>query len=102
MDELTEACEKKIVNCSVFLDLAKAFNMVNHEILLSKSKGYKVEGSMLKLLQSYFNNRSQSTVIINVVSEHEIMNVGIPQGSFLGPLLFLKYKMIFFLLLRLL
>ena len=54
VDELTEATEKKLVNCSVFLDLAKAFNTVNHEILLSKLKGY--QGSMLNLLQSYLNN----------------------------------------------
>ena len=52
------------------------FNNVNHEILLSKLKGYKVKGSMLNLRQSYLNNRSQSTVINNVVSEREIVNVG--------------------------
>ena len=67
--------KKKLVNCSVFLDLAKAFNTVNHEILLSKLKGYKVKGSMLNLLQSYSYNRSQSTVINNFVSEREIVNV---------------------------
>ena len=49
--------------------------MVNHEILLSKSKYYKVKGSVLKLLQSYLNNRTQSTIINNVVSEREIVNV---------------------------
>ena len=76
VDELIEACEKKLVNCSVFFKLAKAFNTVNHEILLSKLKGYKVKGSMLNLRQSYLNNRSQSTVINNVVSEREIVNVG--------------------------
>ena len=54
VDELTEAGEKNLVNCSVFLDLAKAFNTVNHEILLSKLKGYKVKGSMLKF-NSLFN-----------------------------------------------
>ena len=63
VDELTEAGEKKLVNCSVFLDLAIEFNTVNHKILLLKLKGYKV-GSMLKLLQSYLNNRSQSTVML--------------------------------------
>ena len=46
---------------------------------------------MLKLLQSYLNNRSQKTVINNVVSEREILNVGIPQGSCLSPLRFLVY-----------
>ena len=88
--ELTEAGEK-IVNCSVLLDLAKAFNTVNPEIILSKLKGFKVKGSMFNLLQSYLNNRSHSTVINNVESEHETVNVGIPQGSCLGPLLLLVY-----------
>ena len=78
MDELTEAGEKKLVNCSVFLDLAKAFNMFNHKILLSKLKGYKGKDFMSKLLQNYLINRSQSTVINSFVFECEIVNVGIP------------------------
>ena len=91
VDELTEASEKKLINCSVFLDLAKAFNTVNHNILISKLKSYNIKGSMLSLLKDYLKDRSQSTVINNVVSERETVNVGIPQGSCLGPLLFLVY-----------
>ena len=91
VEELIEAGEKKLVNCSVFLDLAKAFNTVNHKILVSKLKGYNIKCSMLNLIESYLKDRSQSTVINNVVSEREILNVGIPQGSCLGPLLFLVY-----------
>ena len=64
----------------VFLELRKAFNIVNHKILLSKLKGYNVKGSMLNLLLSYLNFRSQLTVINIVVSEREIVNVGMKQG----------------------
>ena len=91
VEDLIEAGEKKLINCSVFLDLAKAFNTVNHKILLSKLKGYNIKCSMLNFIESYLKDRSQSTVINNVVSEREILNVGIPQGSCLGPLLFLVY-----------
>ena len=55
---------------------------------------------MLNLLKEYLKDRSQSTVINNYVSEHEIVNVGIPQGSCFGPLLFLCILMIFLPLLR--
>ena len=91
VEELIEAGEKKLVNCSVFLDLAKAFNTVNHKISVSKLKGYNIKCSMLNLIESYLKDRSQSTVVNSVVSEPEILDVGIPQGSCLGPLLFLVY-----------
>ena len=64
---------------------------VNHKILLSKLKGYNVKGSILNLLQNCLYNRIHSILINNVVSEHEIVNVVIPQNSCLGPLLFLVY-----------
>ena len=83
--------KKLLVSFSVFLDLEKAFNTVNHKFLVSKLKGYNIKCSMLNLIESYLKDRSQSTVINNVVSEREILNVGIPQGSCLGPLLFLVY-----------
>ena len=75
----------------MFLDLAKAFNTVNHKILVSKLKGYNIKCSMLNLIESYLKDRSQSTVIIIFVSERKMLNVGIPQGFCVGPLLFLVY-----------
>ena len=72
---MTKAGEKKLVNCFFFiLDLAKAFNFINHNILLSKLKGYNVK-DLLNSLQSYLNDRWQLTVINYVVSEREIVNV---------------------------
>ena len=82
---------KRKKNCSVFLDLAKAFNTVNHKVLVSKLKCYNIKCSMLNFIESYLKDSSQSTVIDNVVSDRGILNVGIPQGSCLGPLLFLMY-----------
>ena len=89
VDELIEAGEKKLINCFVFLDLNIEFNTVNHKFLLPKLNSIK--DSMLSLLKDYLNNRIQSIVINNVLSEREIVNVGISQGSCLGPLLFLVY-----------
>ena len=79
LDKLIEAGEKKLINCSVFFDLAKAFNTVNHNILISKLKRYNIKGSLLNLLKDYLKDRRQSTVINNVVSEHEFVNVRIPK-----------------------
>ena len=87
VEELIDAGKKKNVNCSVFLDLAKAFNTVNHKILVSKLKCYNIKCSMLNFIESYLKDRSQSTIIDNVVSEREILNVGIPQGSCFCPLI---------------
>ena len=84
-----------MVNCSVFLDLAKAFNMVNLKILLSKLS-YIIKGSKLNIFKDYLKDRSPSSVINNVVSEREISNVEIPQTFFFGPLLFLVYVNIIF------
>ena len=53
VEELIETGENKLVNCSVFLDLAKAFNTVNHKFLLSKLKDYNIKCSMLNLIEIY-------------------------------------------------
>ena len=73
------------------MDLAKAFKKISYKILISKFENYSIKGSMLNLPKYYLKDRSQSTIINNVVSELEVVNVGIPQGSCLGPLLFLVY-----------
>ena len=75
----------------MFLDLEKVFNTVNHKILISKLKGCNITCLMLNLIEGYLKDISQYTIINNVVSEREILNVGISQDSCLGPLLFLVY-----------
>ena len=83
------------------MDLAKEFNTVKYKILISKLKIYDIKSSMLNLPKDYLKDRSLSTVNNKVVSEREIVNVRIPQGFCLGPLLFPVYiNDIFFFLLR--
>ena len=76
---------------SVFLDISKAFDKVWHEGLLFKLKQNGIEGNLLKLLESYLSNRNQRVVINGFESAWGVIGAGVPQGSVLGPLLFLIY-----------
>jgi exonuclease III len=75
----------------VFLDFSKAFDTVNHNILLEKLYKYGVRGIALKWFQSYLSDRRQFVVYNNTESGQEHVVCGVPQGSILGPLLFLLF-----------
>ena len=77
--------------CSVFLDLAKAFDSVSHDILLHKLSKYGVQGNDLKFFQSYLSSRTQFTKINVKTSSFIDIQYGVPQGDILGPLLFLIF-----------
>ena len=93
--DITETIRKAIDNgefaCGVFLDLQKAFDTVNHIILLKKPEHYGVRGHALKWFHSYLTNRKQFTRVDNTDSDIREVSYGVPQGSVSGPLLFLIY-----------
>lgn len=75
----------------VFMDLAKAFDTVPHEQLLSVLQHYGVRGIVLRVFENYLSNRYQHTKINNSISSPGIIKTGVPQGTILGPILFTSY-----------
>ena len=75
----------------IFIDLRKAFDTVNHGILLNKLVCYGIRGIAASWFHSYLCNRLQRVRVGSKLSKYKTINIGIPQGSILGPLLFLLY-----------
>ena len=75
----------------IFIDLKKAFDTVNHGVLLGKLERYGVRGLALSWLASYFKDRKQMVAIAGKTSAPKTTNISIPQGSIVGPTLFLIY-----------
>ena len=79
-------------NDVVYFDFAKAFDSVSHDIILSKLKyKFKIDGILLKFLCNYLQNREQCVVLGNQSSSNKTVKSGVPQGSILGPLLFVLF-----------
>jgi len=75
-----------LVECK-YIDLKKAFDLVAHEILLSKMKLYNVTGISLKKIKSYPSNRTQVVKDMEITSTPKVIMSGVPRGSILGPTL---------------
>ena len=82
---------KNYLVCSTFVELAKAFDTVNHNILLYKLEQYGVRGTAYNFIRFYLHNRKQLVLGDNVSSSLLNITIGIPQGSVLGPIFFLIY-----------
>ena len=80
-----------LYSCGIFIDLKKAFDTVDHSILLHKLYHYEIRGIINDWFSSYLSVRMQSTQIGSIVSSKERTVCGVAQGSVLGPLLFLIY-----------
>ena len=90
-NSIINALEKKELSCFVFCDFSKAFDKVWHKGLLFKMKSYGIDGNLHKWFSSYLQNRRQRVVMKDSFSSFSTVQAGVPQGSVLGPLLFIIY-----------
>ncbi|XP_075167477.1 uncharacterized protein LOC142239569 [Haematobia irritans] len=91
-EDIRSEIENNKINILVLLDHSKAFDTVDHDILITKLKYmFRFSKSAIKLVQSYLSNRYQSAFVMNTRSDPLLVTRGVPQGSILGPLLFTLY-----------
>ena len=91
VDRISQYLDNGKLPITVYLDLSKAFDTINHEILLKKIKYYGFADTPLKWFESYLHNRQQHVFFNGCYSTPKTLETGVPQGSILGPLSFLIY-----------
>ena len=91
IEEITTSLDNKKSTIGVFIDLKKAFDTIDHTLLLKKLKHYGIRGITLDWIASYLSDRMQYVQIMNMKSNYSKVVCGVPQGSILGPKLFILY-----------
>ena len=91
VDIITQKLDKGDLPLALFLDLSKAFDTLNHEILLTKLRHCGILSKQLDFFQSYLDNRREFVDFNDTVATTAHISTGVPQGSILGPLLFIIY-----------
>ena len=91
LDKIAHSIDQRLHTIAIFLDFSKAFDTINHDILLYKLSHYGVRGKALEWFKNYLSNRKQFVDLNNHKSSLLSINCGVPQGSILGPLLFIIY-----------
>ena len=88
---IEESLRKKNHILGIFIDLSKAFDTIDHSTLLTKLERYGIRGNANSLIKSYLSNGTQHIEVLGEKSDPLMIKYGVPQGSVLGPLLFLLY-----------
>ena len=91
-ESIARSLHEKIGTDVIYFDFAKAFDTVSYDLILNKLKTqYNIDGTLLKFFTEYLRNRKQRVILDNVISESVVVLSGVPQGSILGPLLFVLF-----------
>ena len=89
--KICQNLDEKLINIIIFCDISKAFDRVWHKGLIRKLQSYGISGDLLEWLKDYVSNRKQVVFVNSELSDFGNITAGVPQGSVLGPLLFLLY-----------
>ena len=89
-NRIQEACDNGQYVCGIYVDFKKAFDTVNHNILLDKLAHYGVRGIENNWFKTYLTNRKQHVTVSGQISDNALIEFGVPQGSVLGPLIYIN------------